>query len=312
MLPHRIDRLGLTLQGPEAEEGRENYAVSIEARTGVTTGISAADRARTIQVATDDVSGPEDLVTPGHIFPLRARDGGVLVRTGQTEGSVDLARLAGLSPSGVICEIMNDDGSMARLPDLLTFGAEHNIRILSVADLIRWRLRHERQIDELLCSPTTLAPYGDFTLRVFRSFADNRLHMALTKGDIDGAPILVRVQAANPATDVFGFGDSRSKLKRALEMISKEGKGVLLYLNIAGGTTEALVASLGLHFPTKKLEIPENPEPKSLRELGTGAQILLQLGVRKMRLLTNTPRKIVGIEGFGLSIVDYISLTSQE
>ena len=284
------------------------FTVSIEAREGVSTGISAHDRAHTIKVAIDPSKGPQDLVTPGHIFPLRARDGGVLVRTGQTEGSVDLARLAGLDPSGVICEIMNEDGSMARLPDLLTFGKRHNIRILSVADLIRWRLHHERQIDEILCNQVQVHPYGECTLRLFRSIVDNRLHIALIKGEIDGSPIPVRVQAANPAMDVFGFTDSRERLACALGLLSHEERGVLLYLNISEGSTDAILASFQELFSDKDGPKPRSTGPKGLKDLGTGAQILLHLGVRKLRLMTNNPRKIVGLEGFGLQIVEYIPL----
>jgi 3,4-dihydroxy 2-butanone 4-phosphate synthase/GTP cyclohydrolase II len=284
------------------------FTVSIEAREGVSTGISVHDRAQTIRAAIDPSKGPQDLVTPGHIFPLRARDGGVLIRTGQTEGSVDLARLAGLTPSGVICEIMKEDGTMARLPDLLTFGEKHKIRILSVADLIRWRLHHERQVEEILCDDVTVRPYGRFTLRVFRSIIDNRLHIALTKGEIDDNPLPVRVQAANPAMDVFGFTDSRSRLASALELLSKEKKGVLLYLNISEGSTDAILASLQELFADVQGPKAKSAGPKGLRDLGTGAQILLELGVRKLRLMTNNPRKIVGLEGFGLRIVEYISL----
>jgi len=284
------------------------FTVSIEAREGVSTGISAHDRALTIKVAIDPSKGPQDLVTPGHIFPLRARDGGVLVRTGQTEGSVDLARLAGLSPSGVICEIMNEDGSMARLPDLLEFGARHGIRILSVADIIRWRLHHERQIEEILCDKVQVSPYGTFTLRVFRSIVDNRLHIALTKGEIDGSPIPVRVQAANPAMDVFGFSDSRSRLACALSRLSNEERGALLYLNISEGSTDAILSSIQELFSDEGAPKPRSTGPKGLKDLGTGAQILLHLGVRKLRLMTNNPRKIVGLEGFGLRIVEYIPL----
>ena len=284
------------------------FTVSIEAREGVSTGISAHDRAQTIRVAIDPRKGAQDLVTPGHIFPLRARDGGVLVRTGQTEGSVDLARLAGLSPAGVICEIMNPDGTMARLSDLREFGIRHNIRILSVADLIRWRLHHERQVEEILCNEVEVKPYGMFSLRVFRSIVDNRLHIALSKGTIDADPVPVRVQAANPAMDIFGFSDSRTRLAQALELLSKEEKGALLYLNISEGSTEAILQSLKERFQSSDGPKSKDSGPKGLRDLGTGAQILLQLGVRKMRLMTNNPRKIVGLEGFGLQIVEYIPL----
>ncbi len=288
------------------------FTVSIEAREGVSTGISAADRAHTILVAIDEEKGPQDLVTPGHIFPLRARDGGVLVRTGQTEGSVDLARLAGLKPSGVICEIMKEDGTMARLPDLLAFGKKHNMRILSVADLIRYRLRHERQVEELLCNSVQISPYGEFQLRVFRSLADNRLHLALTKGTIGDDPIPVRVQAANPAMDVFGFSDSRERLACALRMLSEEDCGALLYLNISEGSTEAMLGSLQELFVNVKGPKAKSTGPKGLRDLGTGAQILLDLGIRKLRLMTNNPRKIVGLEGFGLDIVEYIPLKMKD
>ncbi|MEC7987830.1 MAG: 3,4-dihydroxy-2-butanone-4-phosphate synthase [Myxococcota bacterium] len=289
------------------------FTVSIEAREGVSTGISAKDRAHTIRVAIEPTTGPYDIVTPGHIFPLRARDGGVLVRTGQTEGSVDLARLAGLTPAGVICEIMNEDGSMARLPDLIRFGERHNIRILAVADLIRWRLQTEKQVENIVQTKVHIKPWGEFDLFLFRSKTDKSLHLSLTKGEFNSdEPVLVRVQASKSAIDVFGFSssDSREQLGLSLEAIAREGRGALLYLNVSGSSNEDILSSLLRHLNLDENSGVQNAKGDgSLRELGTGAQMLLMLGIRKMRLMTNNPRKIVGLEGFGLEIVERVPLT---
>lgn len=287
------------------------FTVSIEAREGVTTGISAADRAQTIKVAVDPSTQAHDLVTPGHVFPLRARDGGVLVRTGQTEGSVDLARLAGLSPAGVICEIMNDDGSMSRLPDLKRFGEKHNIRIVTVADLIQYRIRNEVLVEQCLASDVQLGELGEFQVKVFRSTTDSRLHLALTMGDLAGdEPVLTRVQAARHAVDVFGFmtSDSAAQLERALHQIAKAGRGVLLYMNISGADADETLHQLAEHLNVQLPTPVQNLTEGALRDLGSGAQILLKLGVRRLNLLTNNPRKIVGLEGFGLTVVERIPL----
>ena len=288
------------------------FTVSIEAREGVSTGISAADRARTIQAAIDPASGPQDLVTPGHIFPLRARDGGVLVRTGQTEGSVDLARLAGLTPSGVICEIMNDDGTMARLPDLIEFGREHGIRIVAVADLIRWRLRNEVLVKKKIDVMTPIGSLGDFRMCVYESLTDGTIHMALSQGELDNdEPVLTRVQAASHVVDVFGFQttDSSMQIEMSLKQIAEEGRGIFLYMNIAGQQADEVIRALRVHLGEETSDGLFNATGDgALREMGTGAQILIDLGVNSMKLMTNNPRKIVGLEGFGLSVVERVPL----
>jgi 3,4-dihydroxy 2-butanone 4-phosphate synthase/GTP cyclohydrolase II len=285
------------------------FTVSIEAREGVSTGISASDRAVTIRAAIDPSKGPHDLVTPGHVFPLRARDGGVLVRTGQTEGSVDLARLAGLPPAGVICEIMNDDGSMARLPDLLQFGVKHGIRVVAVADLIKYRLRHETLVERLFETPAQVRGLEGFTVRGYRSVTDGSIHLALWKGDLTaGPPALARVQTACPVGDALGIPtcDCGSQLDAALARIHEEGRGILLYLYVGqGGDSLAsrLAQHLGVASPTHG-----EPVPGDLREMGMGAQALLDLGVRRIRLMTNNPRKIVGLEGYGLEVAERVPL----
>ena len=288
------------------------FTVSIEAREGVSTGISASDRAQTIRAAIDPKAGPQDLVTPGHIFPLRARDGGVLVRTGQTEGSVDLAKMAGLTPAGVICEIMNEDGSMARMPDLIEFGKRHNIRIVAVADLIRWRLKHEVLVKRTIDVKTPIGNLGEFRMSVYESLTDGKVHLALSRGDLNtGEPVLTRVQAATHVVDVFGFqtSDSWLQIEMALKKIASEDRGVFLYMNIAGQDSAAVIRTLRTHLgetPTDGLTNAVGDG--ALRELGTGAQILLDLGVNKMKLMTNNPRKIVGLEGFGLKMVERVPL----
>jgi 3,4-dihydroxy 2-butanone 4-phosphate synthase/GTP cyclohydrolase II len=254
-----------------------------------------------------------DIVTPGHIFPLKARDGGVLVRTGQTEGSVDLARLAGLPRAGVICEIMNEDGTMARLPDLERFGARHKLRIVTVADIVRWRMRTEVLVERAVQAPLQVPGLGQFNACVYRSIADGGLHLALFMGDVgDGQPVLTRVQVAQPVSDVFGAlsTDSGAQLDAALRAIHEAGRGVLLYMHLGGGSNpDQLIARIREHLaPTQHTSGPPNPESQ-LRELGTGAQILVDLGVRRLRLMTNNPRKIVGLEGFGLQVDERVPLT---
>jgi len=290
------------------------FTVSIEAREGVTTGISAADRARTVQAAIDPNNGPQDLVTPGHIFPLRARNGGTLVRTGQTEGSVDLARLARLPPSGVICEVMNDDGSMARLPDLEQFGARHKIRIVTVADIIRWRLLHESLVEVQVEAPVQIPGLGTFHARVYQEHTSSSLHLALWRGDLTGGePILTRVQSYSPVADVFGAmsSDARVQMEIALGAIHDAGQGVFLYMHIGGETTAELLARIrsSMQAPDgEPVEPVVTSQGRGLRHLGVGAQILANLGVSKMRLMTNNPRKIVGLEGYGLEVVERVPL----
>lgn len=314
----RVAELGLNMMAPNNKSPYETaFTVSIEAREGVTTGISVADRARTIQVAENPAYGAHDIVTPGHIFPLRARDGGVLVRTGQTEGSVDLARMAGLRPSGVICEIMNPDGTMARLPDLKTFAEEHQLHIVAIADIIRWRLRNERLVVPELDATLPVPGIGEFECRVYRSMTDDGLHLAIWKGDLQG-DVLVRVQASDPVGDVFRAesSDAWVQLGGALEKISKEG-GVVLYMHLYGGrSSSSLIEMIRAHLLPAKGEGEDAPErlppsENALRDFGTGAQILLHLGLNRLRLLTNNPRKIAGLEGYGLKIVERVPIEAE-
>ena len=313
MTEERIQQLQLPMMVANNQSPYHTaFTVSIEAREGVSTGISASDRARTIQVAIDPASGPQDLVTPGHVFPLRARKGGVLVRTGQTEGSVDLARMAGLTPAGVICEIMNDDGTMARLPDLIEFGREHGVRVVAVADLIRWRLRNEVLVKKKIDVVTPIGNLGDFRMCVYESLTDGTIHMSLSQGELDtDEPVLTRVQAASHVVDVFGFQttDSWMQIEMALKQIAEDGRGVFLYMNIAGQQPDEVIRALRVHLGEKPAKGLSNAiGDGALREMGTGAQILIDLGVQNMKLMTNNPRKIVGLEGFGLRVVERVAL----
>jgi len=284
------------------------FTVSIEARHGVTTGISAADRAHTILTAVADDARPEDLVQPGHIFPLRARRGGVLFRTGQTEGSVDLVRLAGLKPAGVICEIMNDDGTMARMPDLEKFSRKHGIKITTVADIIAYRMKNESFVHKV--AETVLpTPFGEFRAIAFVNDIDDYEHLALVKGEMDPAKeVLVRVHSQCLTGDVFGSFrcDCGDQLLAAMEMVQREGIGVILYMQQEGrgiGLANKLKAYALQDKGMDTVEANEELGFKAdLRDYGVGAQILVALGVRKMRLMTNNPKKIIGLEGYGLEV----------
>ncbi len=292
------------------------FTVSIEAKKGVTTGISAKDRAVTILTAVNPETKPEDIARPGHVFPLRAKPGGVLQRTGQTEGSVDLARLAGLYPAGVICEIMNDDGTMARVPQLMEFAEKHRMKIITVKDLIQYRMRTERFVRRVAAvqMPTE---YGDFTAIAFANEVDSNVHIALIKGEIkQDEPVLVRVHSECLTGDVFGSKrcDCGDQLHKAMSFINKKGAGVILYMRQEGrgiGIANKIKAyelqDKGLDTVEANVRLGFKPD---LRDYGIGAQILVDLGVRKIRLMTNNPKKIVGLEGYGLKVVERVSLES--
>ena len=288
------------------------FTLSIDACRGVTSGISAADRATTILTALRDGAGPGDLVTPGHVFPLRARRGGVLVRTGQTEGSVDLARLAGLKPAGVICEIMKDDGSMARLPDLEAFAAEHDLKIATVADLIHYRLRHDSLVHRIAEARLPSRFGGDFRAVVYGSDVDDGEHLALVRGTISlDEPTLVRTHAEYLPGDVFGFTrrNTGAVLQRAMQVIAAEGKGVILYLRREEHGVDLFTGGDGQTQPTNEPSTNPATRLRDFRDYGIGAQILRDLGVGKIRLLTNYPRRLVSLPGYGLEIVECVPLS---
>jgi 3,4-dihydroxy 2-butanone 4-phosphate synthase/GTP cyclohydrolase II len=311
----RCDALGLRQMTERNETPYGTaFTVSVEAREGVTTGISAPDRSRTIQVAVDPDAKPEDLVQPGHVFPLRAREGGVLARAGQTEAAVDLARLAGLIPAGVVCEIMNEDGTMARVPDLIPYCARHGLKLITTADLIEYRRRHERLVERMttVAMPTA---YGDFRAVAFRETLTGKHHVALVKGDVEGAEnVLVRVHSECLTGDVFHSlrCDCGEQLEQALERIAAEEQGVLLYMAQEGrgiGLLNKLRAyelqENGYDTVEANLELGFQPD---MRDYGIGNQILAELGLTTIRILTNNPKKITGIEGFGLEVVEQVPI----
>ncbi|HET58152.1 MAG TPA: bifunctional 3,4-dihydroxy-2-butanone-4-phosphate synthase/GTP cyclohydrolase II [Deltaproteobacteria bacterium] len=310
------DRLNLTPMVSNNKARFETaFTVSVEARENVTTGISARDRAVTIQTAIADGAGPDDLVSPGHVFPIRARRGGVLVRTGQTEGSSDLARMAKLKPAGVICEIMKDDGTMARMPDLEIFAEEHGLKIITVADIINFRMQHERLIRRAAEANLPTVYGGDFKIIVYENDVDDMKHIALVKGEIEpDEAVLVRVHSECITGDLFGSlrCDCGDQLHRAMEMIDQEGKGVIVYMHQEGrgiGLTNKIRAyslqEQGLDTVDANRHLGFKDD---LRDYGIGAQILVDLGVRKMRILTNNPKKIIGLEGYDVEVVERVPI----
>ncbi len=302
MIEAEAKRLGL---GPMVSQNREShrtdFTVTVDAAKGVTTGISAADRTRTIRLLADPDSKPDDLVQPGHVFPLRARPGGVLERAGHTEAAVDLAILAGLPPSGVLCELVNDDGTVQRLPQLIEFKKKFGLRMISIAQLIQHRAKSD-QLIEKVCTTPFPSEYGDFTAHVFRSLLDGRQHIALTVGELDRSPTLVRVHSENLLSDVFRGKGMRShrNLAASFAAVAQAGRGAVLYME-PSNPAELILRRLNA--------LPGDPLlPMSFRDYGIGAQILRHLGLEKIRLMTNSSRRVIGLDGYGLEIVEQVRL----
>ena len=304
MLGHQLRRLGISPMSSENRESHQtDFAVSVDAANGITTGISAYDRAETIRILANPDSHPDMLVQPGHVFPLRARPGGVLQRAGHTEAAVDLAQLAGLHPSGVICEILNEDGTLARVPDLIDYKKKHGLKMISIADLIEYRHSRDRLVEHLFTAPFE-SEFGIFNLHIFRSILDDRQHLALSMGTLNGEPTLVRVQSENLLSDVFRAKklSGHRALTSALEKIATEKHGVLLYIEQPQG---------GVHLDkTKNLTTSENTGSTKMdfRDYGIGAQILVELGLKKIRILSGTNLNVIGLDGYDLEIVEQVKV----
>ncbi|MGK0177170.1 MAG: 3,4-dihydroxy 2-butanone 4-phosphate synthase/GTP cyclohydrolase II [Lentimonas sp.] len=304
MLGHQLRRLGISPMTPENRESHQtDFTVSVDAANGITTGISAYDRAETIRILANPDSQPDLLVQPGHVFPLRARPGGVLQRAGHTEAAVDLAQLAGLHPSGVICEILNEDGTLARVPDLIGYKKKHDLKMISIADLIEYRLSRDRLVEHVLTSPFE-SEFGTFELHIFRSILDDRQHLALTMGTLNAEPTLVRVHSENLLSDVFRSKklNGHRALTSALEKISAAKHGVLLYIEQPQG-------GVRVDKTNKSTTVEDVSSTKmDFRDYGIGAQILVALGLKKIRILSGTTRKVIGLDGYDLEIVEQVNV----